>query len=71
MKSSGRERLMMDGKVSKAVRSKIHSLEAHVVNSAVCVQERAGHEGQVRSPMPEHPVNLSQGPLSLLFTEHI
>jgi hypothetical protein len=38
-------RLMMDGKASKAVRSKIHSPEARGVNSAVWVQEREGHEG--------------------------
>jgi hypothetical protein len=51
---------MMDGKASKAVRSKIHSPEAHGVNSAVWVWERAGHEGQGISPGLEHPVNLSQ-----------
>jgi hypothetical protein len=60
MESHGRERLMMDGKASKAVRSEIHSLEAHGVNSAVCVQERAGHESQGSSLRTEHPVNLSQ-----------
>jgi hypothetical protein len=49
----------MDGKASKAVRSKIHSPEAHGVNSAVWVRERAGHEGQGSSPKPERPVNLS------------
>jgi hypothetical protein len=58
VESSGRERLM-DGKASKAVRSKIHSLEAHGVNSAIWVQERAGHEGQGSSPSLECPVNLS------------
>jgi hypothetical protein len=59
VESSGRERLMMDGKASKAVRSEIHSPEAHGVNSAVWVLERAGHNGQGCSPRPEHPVNLS------------
>jgi hypothetical protein len=54
------ERLMIDGKAGKAVRSEIHSPEAHGVNSAVWVQERAGHEGQESSPRLEHPVNLSQ-----------
>jgi hypothetical protein len=53
------ERLMMDGTAGKAVRSKIHSLEACVVISAVWVWERAGHEGQGSSPGPECPVNLS------------
>jgi hypothetical protein len=53
------ERLMMDGKASKAVRSKIHSPYTHGVNSAVWVQERAGHESQGTSPGLEHPVNLS------------
>jgi hypothetical protein len=43
VESSGRERLMMDGKASKAVRSKIHSPEARGVSSAVWVQGRAGH----------------------------
>jgi hypothetical protein len=57
VESSGRERLMMDGKADKAVRSEIHSLESCGVNSAVWVWERAGHEGQGTSP--EHPVNLS------------
>jgi hypothetical protein len=51
---------MMDGKASKAVRSEIHSPEAHRVNSAVWVWERAGHKGQGTSPRLEHPVNLSQ-----------
>jgi hypothetical protein len=60
VESSGRERLMMDGKASKAVRSKIHSPEAHGVNSAVWVQERAGHKGQGTSPGPERPANLSR-----------
>jgi hypothetical protein len=60
VESSGRERLMMDGKASKAVRSEIHSPEARGVNSAVWVWERAGHEGQRSSPRPEHPVNLSR-----------
>jgi hypothetical protein len=46
VKSRGREKLMMDRKAGKTVRSKIHSPEAHGVNSAVWVQERAGHEGQ-------------------------
>jgi hypothetical protein len=59
VESSGREKLMMDGKVGKAVRSKIHSPEAHVVNSAVWVLERAGHKGQESSPGLEHLVNLS------------
>jgi hypothetical protein len=59
VESSGRERLMMDGRASKAVRSEIYSLEAREVNSAVWVQERAGHKGQGSSPWPEHPVNLS------------
>jgi hypothetical protein len=60
VESSGRERLMMDGKAGKAVRSKIHSPEAHGVNSAVWVWERAGHKGQGSSPGPEHPVNISR-----------
>jgi hypothetical protein len=60
VESHEREKLMMGGKTSKAVRSKIHSLEAHGVNSAVWVQERAGHEGQGSSPRLECPVNLSQ-----------
>jgi hypothetical protein len=60
VESSGGERLMMDGKAGKAVRSKIHSPEAHGINSAVWVRERAGHEGQGSSPGLEHPVNLSQ-----------
>jgi hypothetical protein len=51
---------MMDGKAGKAVRSKIYSPEACGVNSAIWVWERAGHKGQRSSPMPEHPVNLSQ-----------
>jgi hypothetical protein len=59
VESSGRERLMMDGKAGKAVRSKIHSPEACGVNSAVWVQDRAGHEGQGCSPRLEHPVNCS------------
>jgi hypothetical protein len=59
MESSGRERLMMDGKASKAVRPEIHSLEALGVNSAVWVWERAGHKGQGTSSRLEHPVNLS------------
>jgi hypothetical protein len=59
VESSGRERLMMDGKASKAVRSEIHSPEARGVNSAVWVCERAGHKGQGSSPGPESPVNLS------------
>jgi hypothetical protein len=59
VESSRRERLMMDGKASKAVRSKFHSQEAHGVSSAVWDRERAGHEGQGTSPRPEHPVNLS------------
>jgi hypothetical protein len=59
VESSGRERLMMDGKASKAVRSEIHSLEARGVNSTVWVRERAGHEGQGTSPGPEHLVSLS------------
>jgi hypothetical protein len=60
VESSGRERLMMDGKAGKAVRSEIHSPEARGANSAVWVRERAGHEGQGSSPRPEHPVNLSR-----------
>jgi hypothetical protein len=58
--SSGRERLMMDGKISKAVRSKIHNLEARGVNSAVWIWERAGHKGQGTSSRLERPVNLSR-----------
>jgi hypothetical protein len=58
--SSGREKLIMDGKASKAVRSKIHSPEARGVSSAVWVWERAGHEGEGSSPRPERPVNLSR-----------
>jgi hypothetical protein len=50
---------MMDGKAGKEVGSKIHSLEAHGVNSAVWVWERAGHESQGSSPGLECPVNLS------------
>jgi hypothetical protein len=57
--SSRRERLMMYGIDSKAVRSEIHSLEAHGVNSAVWVWDRAGHDSQGSSPRPEQPVNLS------------
>jgi hypothetical protein len=60
VESNRRERLMMDGKAGKAVRSEIHSLKARGVNSAVWVQERAGHEGQGTSPRPESPVKLSQ-----------
>jgi hypothetical protein len=60
VESSGRERLMMDGKASKAVRSEIHSPEAREVNSAVWVLEKTGHEGQGSSPRPERPVNFSQ-----------
>jgi hypothetical protein len=60
VESSGRERLMMDGKASKGVRSKIHSLETRGINSAFWVLERARHEGQGNSPRPERPVNLSQ-----------
>jgi hypothetical protein len=52
--------LMMDGKAGKAVRSKIHSPEAHGVNLAVWVQERVGHKGQGSSPRLERPVNLSR-----------
>jgi hypothetical protein len=59
MESSGRERLMMYGKAGKAVRSEIHSPEAHGVSSAVWVQERAGHKGQGSSPRPEYLSNLS------------
>jgi hypothetical protein len=59
VESSGRERLMMDGKVGKAVRSEIHSLEARGVKSAVWVWEKSGHEGQGSSPGLEHPVNPS------------
>jgi hypothetical protein len=58
--SSGRERLMMDGKAGKALRSEIQSPEAREVNSAVWVRERARHEGQGSSPRPERPVNLSR-----------
>jgi hypothetical protein len=50
----------MDGKASKEVRSEIHSLEAHGVNSEVWVRERAGHEGQGSSSGLQHPVNLSR-----------
>jgi hypothetical protein len=53
-----RERLMMDGKASKAVSSEIHSPEARGVNSAAWVWERPGHEGQGTSPRLERPVNL-------------
>jgi hypothetical protein len=60
VESSGRERVMMDGKASKTVRSEIHSPEAHGVNSAIWVRERAGHKGQGSSPGLEHPVNLSR-----------
>jgi hypothetical protein len=60
VESSGIERLMMDGKARKAVRSKIHSLEACGVNLAVWAWERARHEGQGSSPKPECPVNLSR-----------
>jgi hypothetical protein len=60
VESSGRERLMMDGKACKAVSSEIHSPEAHGVHLAVWVWERAGHKGQGTSPRPEHPVNLCQ-----------
>jgi hypothetical protein len=60
MESSGRERLMMDGKAGKAVRYEIHSPEARGVNSAVWVWERTGQESQGSSPRLEHPVNLSQ-----------
>jgi hypothetical protein len=60
LESSGRERLIMDGKANKAVRSEIHSPEARGVNSAVWVQERAGHVGQGSSPRPEYPVNPSR-----------
>jgi hypothetical protein len=56
LESSGQERLMMDGKASKAVRSEIHSLEACGVSSAVWVRERAEHEGQGSSPRLEHPL---------------
>jgi hypothetical protein len=58
VESSGRKRLMMDGKAGKAVRYKIHTLEARGVNSAVWVLERAGHEGQGTSPGTECPVYL-------------
>jgi hypothetical protein len=59
VESSGRERLMMDGKAGKAVRSEIHSPEARGVNTAVWVWERAGYKGQGSSPGPECPVNPS------------
>jgi hypothetical protein len=59
VESSGRERLMMDGKAGKAVRPEIHSQKVQGVNSEVWVQERAGHEGQGSSPRLECPVNLS------------
>jgi hypothetical protein len=59
VESNGRERLMMDGKAGKAVRSEFHSPEAHGVNSVVWVQERAGHKGQGSSPRSKHPINLS------------
>jgi hypothetical protein len=54
------ERLMTDGKAVKAVRPKIHIPGTREVNSAVWVQERAGHESQGSGPRPEHPSNLSQ-----------
>jgi hypothetical protein len=60
VESSERQRLMMDGKASKAVRSEIHSPEACGVNSAVWVWEKAGHESQGTSPRLEHLVNLSR-----------
>jgi hypothetical protein len=60
VESSGREKLMMDGRAGKAVRSYIHSLESHGVKSAVWVWESTGHQGQGISPGPEHPVNLSR-----------
>jgi hypothetical protein len=60
VESSGRERLMMDEKASKAVSSEIHSPEAHGVNSAVWVQERAGHKGQESNPGQDCPVNFSR-----------
>jgi hypothetical protein len=50
---------MMDGKANKAVSSEIHILEARGVDSAVWVQERAGHKSQGTSPGLEHPANLS------------
>jgi hypothetical protein len=43
----------MDGKTGKAVRSELHSPEACGVNSAIWVQERAGHNGQGSSPRLE------------------
>jgi hypothetical protein len=58
VEKNSRERLMMDGKASKAVRPKIRSPEACGINSAVWVRERAGHRGQRSSLRPEHPVNL-------------
>jgi hypothetical protein len=61
VEGSGRERIMMDGKARKAVRSEIHSLEASGVNSAVWVRSGEGRtESQGTSPRLEHPVNLSQ-----------
>jgi hypothetical protein len=51
---------MIDGKAGKEVRSEIHSPEARGVNSAVWVQERAGHEGQGSSLKPKCPSNLSR-----------
>jgi hypothetical protein len=54
------ERKANDGWESrKAVKSEIHCPEARGVNSAVWVQERAGHKSQGTSPGPEHPANLS------------
>jgi hypothetical protein len=57
---SGRQRLMMDEKADKAVRSEIHSQEACGVHLVVWVWERAGHKGQGSSTRQECPVNLSR-----------
>jgi hypothetical protein len=53
------KRKVNDGCKSRQGRSEIHIPEAHGVNSAVWVWERAGHEGQGSSPRPERPSNLS------------
>jgi hypothetical protein len=50
VESSGRERLMINRKADKAVRSEIRSLEAHGVNSAVWIRERVGLEGPREQP---------------------
>jgi hypothetical protein len=55
MESHGRERLMMDGKASKAVRSEIHSQEACRVNSAVL----GLGEGRTRKPRDQPQAGVS------------